>query len=113
MKDFHEKVIKYKDELAAYMITFPSTAGKYEDTIQEMCDTIHKNGGQVYMDGANMNAQVGYTSPGFLGADVCHLNLHKTFAIPHGGGGPGMGPIGVRKHLIPYLPTHPYSEKVN
>jgi glycine dehydrogenase len=113
MKDFHEKALKYKDELAAYMITFPSTAGKYEDTIHEMCETIHKYGGQVYMDGANMNAQVGYTSPGFLGADVCHLNLHKTFAIPHGGGGPGMGPIGVRKHLIPYLPTHPYSEKVN
>jgi glycine dehydrogenase len=74
-----------------------------------MADVIHRFGGQVYMDGANMNAQVGYTSPGYLGADVCHLNLHKTFAIPHGGGGPGMGPIGVKKHLIPYLPTHPFS----
>jgi glycine dehydrogenase len=95
------------------MITFPSTAGKYEATIQEMIDIIHTNGGQVYMDGANMNAQVGFTSPGFLGADVCHLNLHKTFAIPHGGGGPGMGPIGVKKHLAPYLPTHPFSEKFN
>jgi glycine dehydrogenase len=95
------------------MITFPSTAGKYEATIQEMTELIHKAGGQVYMDGANMNAQVGYTSPGYLGADVCHLNLHKTFAIPHGGGGPGMGPIGVRKHLAPYLPTHPFSNKFN
>jgi glycine dehydrogenase len=113
MADFRAKAEKYKDNLGAYMITFPSTAGKYEDTIQEMADVIHKYGGQVYMDGANMNAQVGYTSPGYLGADVCHLNLHKTFAIPHGGGGPGMGPIGVKKHLIPYLPTHPYSEKPN
>jgi len=78
-----------------------------------MTELIHKAGGQVYMDGANMNAQVGYTSPGFIGADVCHLNLHKTFSIPHGGGGPGMGPIGVRKHLIPYLPTHPFSKKLN
>jgi len=95
------------------MITFPSTTGKYEATIHEMIDIIHKHGGQVYMDGANMNAQVGYTSPGYLNADVCHLNLHKTFAIPHGGGGPGMGPIGVKKHLIPYLPTHPYTEKPN
>lgn len=75
-----------------------------------MIDIVHFHGGQVYMDGANMNAQVGYTSPGYIGADVCHLNLHKTFAIPHGGGGPGMGPIGVKKHLIPFLPTHPYSK---
>jgi len=74
-----------------------------------MADMIHHYGGQVYMDGANMNAQVGFTSPGFLGADVCHLNLHKTFAIPHGGGGPGMGPIGVKKHLSPFLPAHPFS----
>lgn len=109
MNDFRQKAEKYKNELAAYMITFPSTAGKYESTIQQMADVIHKYGGQVYMDGANMNAQVGFTSPGYLGADVCHLNLHKTFAIPHGGGGPGMGPIGVRKHLIPYLPSHPFS----
>jgi glycine dehydrogenase len=92
------------------MVTFPSTAGRYEGTIHEISDIVHHYGGQVYMDGANMNAQVGYTSPGFLGADVCHLNLHKTFAIPHGGGGPGMGPIGVKKHLIPFLPSHPYSE---
>lgn len=92
------------------MVTFPSTAGRYEDTIHEINQIIHHYGGQVYMDGANMNAQVGYTSPGFLGADVCHLNLHKTFAIPHGGGGPGMGPIGVKKHLIPFLPSHPYSQ---
>ena len=95
------------------MITFPSTAGRYESTIHEMTEIIHHYGGQVYMDGANMNAQVGYTSPRFLGADVCHLNLHKTFAIPHGGGGPGMGPIGVRKHLAPYLPTHPFSFNYN
>lgn len=95
------------------MITFPSTTGKYESTIVEMIELIHKYGGQVYMDGANMNAQVGYTSPGYLSADVCHLNLHKTFAIPHGGGGPGMGPIGVRKHLIPYLPSHPFTETPN
>lgn len=109
MQDFKIKAEKYKDELGALMITFPSTAGLYEEHIHEMIDAVHFYGGQVYMDGANMNAQVGYTSPGFLGADVCHLNLHKTFAIPHGGGGPGMGPIGVRKHLIPYLPSHPFS----
>lgn len=111
MDDFRAKAEKHSKNLAAFMITFPSTAGKYESTIHEMAGIIHKHGGQVYMDGANMNAQVGHTSPGYLGADVCHLNLHKTFAIPHGGGGPGMGPIGVRKHLIPYLPTHPFSEK--
>jgi len=79
----------------------------YEDGIDEICRIVHANGGQVYMDGANMNAQVGLTSPGFIGADVCHLNLHKTFCIPHGGGGPGMGPIGVKKHLAPFLPCHP------
>ena len=90
------------------MITFPSTAGVYEETVGEACQIIHHYGGQVYMDGANMNAQVGWTSPGFLGADVCHMNLHKTFAIPHGGGGPGAGPIGVRKHLVPHLPSHVY-----
>ena len=88
------------------MVTYPSTHGVFEDTIQEICDIIHANGGQVYMDGANMNAQVGLTSPGFIGADVCHLNLHKTFCIPHGGGGPGVGPIGVAKHLVPFLPGH-------
>jgi len=96
-----------KDNLAALMVTYPSTHGVYEEGIDEICKIIHENGGQVYMDGANMNAQVGLTSPGFIGADVCHLNLHKTFCIPHGGGGPGMGPIGVKKHLAPFLPSHP------
>lgn len=98
---------KHKDRLAALMVTYPSTHGVYEDGIAEICEIVHKNGGQVYMDGANMNAQVGLTSPGHIGADVCHLNLHKTFCIPHGGGGPGMGPIGVKAHLAPFLPTHP------
>ncbi|KAI7988101.1 hypothetical protein LOK49_LG13G02243 [Camellia lanceoleosa] len=93
--------------LSALMVTYPSTHGVYEEGIDEICKIIHDNGGQVYMDGANMNAQVGLTSPGFIGADVCHLNLHKTFCIPHGGGGPGMGPIGVKKHLAPFLPSHP------
>ncbi|KAL0330434.1 UNVERIFIED_CONTAM: Glycine dehydrogenase (decarboxylating), mitochondrial [Sesamum radiatum] len=92
---------------AYHMVTYPSTHGVYEEGIDEICKIIHDNGGQVYMDGANMNAQVGLTSPGFIGADVCHLNLHKTFCIPHGGGGPGMGPIGVKKHLAPFLPSHP------
>ncbi|PIN02508.1 Glycine dehydrogenase (decarboxylating) [Handroanthus impetiginosus] len=96
-----------KENLAALMVTYPSTHGVYEEGIDEICKIIHDNGGQVYMDGANMNAQVGLTSPGFIGADVCHLNLHKTFCIPHGGGGPGMGPIGVKKHLAPFLPSHP------
>lgn len=109
LKDFKQKAQKYKNDLGALMVTFPSTAGRYEGTIHEINEIVHHYGGQVYMDGANMNAQVGYTSPGFLGADVCHLNLHKTFSIPHGGGGPGMGPIGVKKHLIPFLPSHPYS----
>jgi glycine dehydrogenase len=98
---------KHKDNLAALMITYPSTHGVYEDGIDEICRIVHANGGQVYMDGANMNAQVGLTSPGHIGADVCHLNLHKTFCIPHGGGGPGMGPIGVKAHLAPFLPSHP------
>ncbi|GAB2297415.1 hypothetical protein Dimus_031520 [Dionaea muscipula] len=97
----------HKDNLSALMVTYPSTHGVYEEGIDEICNIIHSNGGQVYMDGANMNAQVGLTSPGSIGADVCHLNLHKTFCIPHGGGGPGMGPIGVKKHLAPYLPSHP------
>ncbi|OPZ96485.1 MAG: Glycine dehydrogenase (decarboxylating) [Bacteroidetes bacterium ADurb.Bin408] len=88
------------------MITYPSTHGVYEEGIKEIIQIVHEHGGQVYMDGANMNAQVGLTSPGFIGADVCHLNLHKTFAIPHGGGGPGVGPIGVAKHLVPFLPSH-------
>jgi|TARA_B100000683_G_scaffold93836_1_gene92616 glycine dehydrogenase len=98
---------KHADNLAALMVTYPSTHGVYEEGIKEICETIHKHGGQVYMDGANMNAQVGLTSPGFIGADVCHLNLHKTFCIPHGGGGPGMGPIGVKAHLAPFMPDHP------
>lgn len=96
-----------KNNLSALMVTYPSTHGVYEEGIDEICKIIHDNGGQVYMDGANMNAQVGLTSPGWIGADVCHLNLHKTFCIPHGGGGPGMGPIGVKKHLAPFLPSHP------
>ncbi len=89
------------------MVTYPSTHGVFEEGIQDICAIVHEHGGQVYMDGANMNAQVGLTSPAAIGADVCHLNLHKTFAIPHGGGGPGMGPIGVAAHLAPYLPGHP------
>lgn len=107
INDLREKAEKYKDNLAAVMVTYPSTHGVYEEGIRELTKIIHDNGGQVYMDGANMNAQVGLTSPGMIGADVCHLNLHKTFAIPHGGGGPGMGPIGVRSHLAPYLSNHP------
>lgn len=107
MEDLKKKAEQYKDSLAALMVTYPSTHGIYEETIQDICGIIHKYGGQVYMDGANMNAQVGITSPAMIGADVCHLNLHKTFCIPHGGGGPGMGPIGVASHLIPFLPSHP------
>ena len=104
--DLKEKAEKYKDRLACLMVTYPSTHGVFETQIREICALIHKNGGKVYMDGANMNAQVGLTSPGMIGADVCHLNLHKTFAIPHGGGGPGMGPICVNKSLAPFLPNH-------
>jgi glycine dehydrogenase len=107
IQDLQQKAEKYKENLAAFMITYPSTHGVFESEIIEMNEIIHANGGQVYMDGANMNAQVGLTSPGRIGADVCHLNLHKTFAIPHGGGGPGMGPIGVAKHLAPFLPGNP------
>jgi len=107
VEDLKKKAEQYKDNLAALMVTYPSTHGIYEETIQEICKIVHNNSGQVYMDGANMNAQVGLTSPAMIGADVCHLNLHKTFCIPHGGGGPGMGPIGVAKHLIPFLPSHP------
>jgi glycine dehydrogenase len=104
--DLREKAEANKDRLAALMITYPSTHGVFEASVTEIMDIIHENGGLVYMDGANMNAQVGITSPGFIGADVCHLNLHKTFAIPHGGGGPGMGPIGVNEKLKPFLPKH-------
>ena len=105
--DLRAKAEAHKNDLSCLMVTYPSTHGVFEETIREICDIIHANGGQVYMDGANMNAQVGLTSPGFIGADVCHLNLHKTFCIPHGGGGPGVGPIGVAKHLVPFLPSHP------
>ncbi len=104
--DLKQKAENHKDDLACIMVTYPSTHGVYEEDIIEVINVVHENGGQVYMDGANMNAQVGITSPGLIGADVCHLNLHKTFAIPHGGGGPGVGPIGVAKHLVPFLPTH-------
>ena len=105
--DLKAKAMEHADKLSCLMVTYPSTHGVFEESIIEICDIIHQYGGQVYMDGANMNAQVGLTSPAAIGADVCHLNLHKTFCIPHGGGGPGMGPIGVAKHLIPYLPGHP------
>jgi len=105
--DLRQKAEENKANLAALMVTYPSTHGVFEEGIREICDIIHRNGGQVYMDGANMNAQVGLTSPAEIGADVCHLNLHKTFCIPHGGGGPGMGPIGVAAHLVPFLPGHP------
>jgi glycine dehydrogenase len=105
--DLQRKAAEHRDRLACLMITYPSTHGVFEDGIRTICDVVHGHGGQVYMDGANMNAQVGLTSPARIGADVCHLNLHKTFAIPHGGGGPGMGPIGVAPHLVPYLPGHP------
>ena len=106
LNDLRARAEQYKDTLAALMVTYPSTHGVFEEDITEICEIVHSHGGQVYMDGANMNAQVGLTSPALIGADVCHLNLHKTFAIPHGGGGPGMGPIAVAKHLVPYLPGH-------
>jgi glycine dehydrogenase len=105
--DLKAKAETHREHLSALMVTYPSTHGVFEESIQDICAIIHENGGQVYMDGANMNAQVGLTSPAAIGADVCHLNLHKTFAIPHGGGGPGMGPIGVAAHLAPFLPSHP------
>ena len=130
MADLSAKAEKHKETLSALMITYPSTHGVFESTIVEICDLVHAHGGQVYMDGANMNAQVGLCGPGYFGADalplglpkaspdtspgdlpagadVCHLNLHKTFCIPHGGGGPGIGPIGVAEHLKPFLPDHP------
>ncbi|MFN9555525.1 MAG: aminomethyl-transferring glycine dehydrogenase, partial [Dolichospermum sp.] len=106
VEDLKAKAEKHSHELAALMVTYPSTHGVFEEAIQEICAIIHEHGGQVYMDGANMNAQVGICRPGDFGADVCHLNLHKTFCIPHGGGGPGMGPIGVASHLVPFLPGH-------
>ncbi len=104
--DLRAKAAEHQEHLSCLMVTYPSTHGVFEESIVEICDTIHQYGGQVYMDGANMNAQVGLTSPATIGADVCHLNLHKTFCIPHGGGGPGMGPIGVAQHLAPFLPGH-------
>ena len=107
IEDLRAKAIEHKDNLGALMVTYPSTHGVYEKGITEVIEIVHEYGGQVYMDGANMNAQVGITNPGFIGADVCHLNLHKTFAIPHGGGGPGVGPIGVAAHLKEFLPGHP------
>ena len=106
VEDLRAKAVEHKDVLSCLMVTYPSTHGVYEESIRDITAIIHANGGQVYMDGANMNAQVGLTSPGNIGADVCHLNLHKTFAIPHGGGGPGAGPIGVAEHLTPFLPGH-------
>src|SRR5207249_8811446 len=105
--DLRAKAEAHEDRLSALMLTHPSTHGVFEETIQDACAIVHQHGGQVYMDGANMNAQVGLTSPAAIGADVCHINLQKTFSIPHGGGGPGMGPIGVAAHLAPYLPGHP------
>ncbi|OEK06309.1 aminomethyl-transferring glycine dehydrogenase [Roseivirga misakiensis] len=107
LNDLKDKAESHSENLAALMVTYPSTHGVFEEGIKDICDLIHQHGGQVYMDGANMNAQVGLTSPGLIGADVCHLNLHKTFCIPHGGGGPGMGPIGVGAHLAPFLPGSP------
>ncbi|MBD1558793.1 aminomethyl-transferring glycine dehydrogenase [Vibrio sp. S9_S30] len=106
MDDLAAKIEKHRDNLSSIMITYPSTHGVYEEQVKEVCEMVHEAGGQVYLDGANMNAQVGLTSPGFIGSDVSHLNLHKTFCIPHGGGGPGMGPIGVKSHLAPFLPGH-------
>lgn len=106
VEDLRAKAEANKDDLAALMITYPSTHGIFEPEIAEICKIIHKCGAQVYMDGANMNAQVGLTNPGTIGADVCHLNLHKTFASPHGGGGPGVGPVCVAEHLVPFLPGH-------
>eukprot|EP00456_Euglypha_rotunda_P019423 TRINITY_DN17199_c0_g1_i2.p1 TRINITY_DN17199_c0_g1~~TRINITY_DN17199_c0_g1_i2.p1 ORF type:complete len:841 (-),score=126.18 TRINITY_DN17199_c0_g1_i2:12-2426(-) len=110
--DLKAQAEKHKANLSCLMVTYPSTHGVFEETITEVCKIIHDCGGQVYMDGANLNAQVGLCSPGGIGADVCHLNLHKTFCIPHGGGGPGMGPIGVAKHLAPFLPIHPWADGV-
>jgi glycine dehydrogenase len=110
LKSLHDLAVEHKDRLSAFMVTYPSTHGIFETEIKEMIDTVHEHGGLVYMDGANLNAQLGLTQPALIGADVCHLNLHKTFAIPHGGGGPGMGPLGVAEHLVEFLPTHPVVE---
>lgn len=106
VEDFRKKAIENRDNLIGAMITYPSTHGIFEESIKELCKIVHENGGQVFMDGANMNGQCGLTSPGEIGADACHLNLHKTFAMPHGGGGPGVGPICVASHLVKFLPSH-------
>ncbi len=113
IQDLGRKASEYKSYLAALMITYPSTHGVFESGIKEICQLVHENGGQVYMDGANLNAQIGLCKPGEFGPDVCHINLHKTFCIPHGGGGPGIGPIGVKSHLAPYLPSHPFFNDYN
>ncbi len=110
LKDLQAKADEHKDDLACLMVTYPSTHGVFEEGIKDVCRIVHERGGQVYMDGANLNAQVGWTRPGDIGADVCHMNLHKTFCIPHGGGGPGMGPIGVAAHLAEFLPGHPLAK---
>ena len=107
LDDLRAKIAEHADRLAAIMVTYPSTHGVYEEHIAELCALVHDAGGQVYVDGANLNALVGLARPGEFGGDVSHLNLHKTFCIPHGGGGPGVGPVGVRAHLAPYLPNHP------
>src|SRR5207302_7641921 len=107
LADLRAKAAQHRSTLGALMVTYPSTTGIFEESIRQVCEIVHAHGGQVFMDGANMNAQVGLCRPADIGADVCHLNLHKTFCIPHGGGGPGMGPIGVAKHLAPFLPGHP------
>ena len=109
LADLTKKIATHSENLSALMVTYPSTHGVFEADIGTVCEQVHAAGGQVYMDGANLNAQAGLTSPGFIGADVCHMNLHKTFCIPHGGGGPGMGPIAVAAHLVPHLPTHPFT----
>ncbi len=112
MEDLRRQCDEHRDDLAAIMVTYPSTHGAYEDTVSELCEIVHDAGGQVYVDGANLNALLGYAKPGEFGGDVSHLNLHKTFCIPHGGGGPGVGPVGVRAHLAPYLPSHPMHPEV-
>ena len=107
LDDLRAKIDTHRDQLAAIMVTYPSTHGVFEESIAELCALVHDAGGQVYVDGANLNALLGLARPGRFGADVSHLNLHKTFCIPHGGGGPGVGPVGVGAHLVPYLPSHP------
>ena len=106
LDDLRAQCEAHRDDLAAIMVTYPSTHGAYEDTVTELCRIVHDHGGQVYVDGANLNALLGFAKPGEFGGDVSHLNLHKTFCIPHGGGGPGVGPVAVRAHLAPYLPSH-------